>query len=176
MLGLDPPARMKPMVIKFDEAKFPNNIQPRKYGPEQRDFLKETICRMLDGGILKRSNSHFGCCPFTPFKADGSLCFCLDSRPQNKVMEATKFPKPDMYAMVQPFNGSKFFVCLDAAEGYFQCPLSSCSYKYQAVLTHDGFSVFIRLTMGRKSSGGSFCLQMTRVLKGRVEPVMHLPS
>ena len=26
MLGLDPPARMEPMVIKFDEEKFPNNI------------------------------------------------------------------------------------------------------------------------------------------------------
>jgi len=32
---------MADMVIKSDEGKFPNNIQPRKYGPEQRDFLKE---------------------------------------------------------------------------------------------------------------------------------------
>ena len=156
MLGLDSPARMEPMVIKFNEGKFPNNIQPRKYGPEQRDFLKETIPRMLDAGILERSNSRFGCCPFTPFKADGSLRFCLDSRPQNKVMESTKFPIPDMHAMVQSLNGSKFFACLDAAEGYFQCPLSPCSYKYQAVLTHGGVFAFTRLTMGCKTSGGSF--------------------
>ena len=115
------------------------------------DFLKETIPRILDAGILKRSNSRFGCCPFTPFKADGSLRFCLDSRPQNKVMEATKFPIPNMHAMVQSLSGSKFFACLDAAEGYFQCPLSPCSYKYRSVLTHDGVFAFTRLTKGCKN-------------------------
>ena len=68
MLGLDPPARLKPMVIKFDESKFPDNIQPHKYGAEKRDFLKDTIPRMLEARILERSSSRFGCCPFTPFK------------------------------------------------------------------------------------------------------------
>jgi hypothetical protein len=29
MLGSDPPARREPMVIKFDEEKFPKNIQPQ---------------------------------------------------------------------------------------------------------------------------------------------------
>ena len=65
MLGLDPPARMEPMVIKFDEEKFPKNIQPRKYGPEQKQFLQEAIPRMIDAGILQKSSSRFGCCPFT---------------------------------------------------------------------------------------------------------------
>jgi hypothetical protein len=34
MLGKNPPARMEPMVIQFNEENFPRNIQPRKYGPE----------------------------------------------------------------------------------------------------------------------------------------------
>jgi hypothetical protein len=38
MLGKDPPARMEPMVIQFTEEKFPRNIQPRKYSPEQKIF------------------------------------------------------------------------------------------------------------------------------------------
>ena len=88
MLGLDPPAGMEPMVITFDEEKFPKNIQPRKYGPEQKHFLQEAIPRMIDAGILQKSSSRFGCCPFTPYKPDGSLRFCLDSRPANKISDS----------------------------------------------------------------------------------------
>jgi len=119
MLGRDPPARMEPMVIQFAEDKFPRNIQPRKYGPEQKKFLRERIPIMLKAKILQLSHSRFGCCPFIPYKSDGSLKFCLDQRPANKVIEFTKFPIPDMHEMVQSVNGSKFFACLDAAQGYF---------------------------------------------------------
>jgi hypothetical protein len=167
---------MDTMVIKFDEAKFPTNIQPRKYGPKQKAFLREAISRMLDAGILERSNSRFGCCPFTPYKADGSLRFCCDSRPANKVTEATKFPIPDMHEMVQSMNGSRFFAILDAAQGYFQCPLSPCSYKYAAVLTMDACYHFTHITMGQLNSGGYFQMQMRRILEGRMEPVVHLPA
>ena len=139
MLRKDPPARMEPMVIQFKEANFPTNIQPRKYGPEQKKFLRERIPIMIKAKILQLSHSRFGCCPFIPYKSDGSLRFCLDQRPANKVIESTKFPIPDMHEMVQSVNGSKFFACLDAAQGYFQCPLSPCSYKYAAILTIEGY-------------------------------------
>jgi hypothetical protein len=108
MLGKDPPARMEPMVIQFAEEKFPRNIQPRKYGPEQKIFLREQIPIMLKAKILQLSHSRFGCCPFIPYKSDGSLRFCLDQRPANKVIESTKFPIPDMHEMVQSVNGQSF--------------------------------------------------------------------
>ena len=35
MLGLDPPARMEPMVIKFDEEKFPKIFSPASTAPNK---------------------------------------------------------------------------------------------------------------------------------------------
>ena len=176
MLGRDPPARMEPMVIQFNEKKFPTNIQPRKYGPEQKKFLRERIPIMLEAKILQLSHSRFGCCPFTPYKSDGTLRFCLDQRPANKVIESTKFPIPNMHEMVQSVNGSKFFACLDAAQGYFQCPLPPCSYKYAAILTMEGVYEFMRIAMGMKNSAGYFQDQMHRILEGKMDPVVHLES
>ena len=41
MLGLDPPARMEPMVIKFDGEKFQKNTQPRKYAAPEFSLGKK---------------------------------------------------------------------------------------------------------------------------------------
>ena len=78
--------------------------------------------------------------------------------------------------MVQSMNGSRFFAILDVAQGYFQCPLSPCSYKYAAVLTMDACYHFTRITMGQLNSGGYFQIQMRRILEGHMDPVVHLPT
>jgi hypothetical protein len=131
---------------------------------------------MLKAKILQLAHSRFGCRPFIPYKSDGSLIFCLDQRPPNKVIESTKFPIPDMHEMVQSVNGSKFFACLDAAQGYFQWPLTPCSYKYEATLTMEGVYEFMRIIIGTKNSAGYFQDQMQRTLEGRMDPVVHLDS
>ena len=41
MLGLDPPARMEPMVIKFDEEKFPKIYNHGNMGQNRNSFYKK---------------------------------------------------------------------------------------------------------------------------------------
>ena len=73
--------------------------------------------------------------PFTPFKPDGSLCMCVDSRPGNRCTESMKFTLLDMAEMIQSWRGATFVCTMDAAQGYFQAPLSPCSHKYSDLLT-----------------------------------------
>ena len=138
MLGADAPARLIPMQIELDEGKFPTNLQVRRYGKEQQAFISKVIPRLVRAGILVASTSPFAVCVHCPFKPDGSLRLCADSRPANKVTVPMKFGVPNMSAMVQSLNGSKFFMTLDAVEGFFQLPLDPASYKYASIMLKEG--------------------------------------
>ena len=81
--------------------------------------------------------------PFTPFKPDGSLHMCVDSRPGNRCTESMKFTLLNMAEMIQSWRGTKYVCTMDAAQGYFQAPLNPCSYKYSDLLTKDGNRIMI---------------------------------
>ena len=97
---------------------------------------------VLEGCKIPAFNSNgivlitrFCMAPFTPFKPDGSLRMCVDSRPGNRCTESMKITLLNMAEMVQSWRGAKYFCTMDAAQGYFQAPLSPCSYKYSDLLT-----------------------------------------
>ena len=169
---------MQPLVIIFDEKAFPvRGVVPRRYGPEQLRFLRKTVPLLCEAGILRPSSTRFAAPVYLPFKADGvSLRLCVDNRLLNKAIEPSRWPLPDMKRMVQSVRGSKYFCTLDACQGYFQAPLSPCSYKYCGMITPDATYEFTRVTMGMRNSAGWYSYMMTRILDGSMDPVTHLAS
>ena len=178
-LGRDAPCFMQPLVVVFDEKSFPvKGVVPRRYGPEQERFIKKQVPILCRANILRPSSTRF-CAPvYTSFKgSDGvSLRMCVDNRVLNKCIEPSRWPLPVMKTMVQSLRGSKYFCTLDACQGYFQAPLSPCSYKYCGMMTSDATYEFLRVTMGMRNSAGWYSYMMSRILDGSMDPVTHLDS
>jgi len=171
-LGADPPMRVKPLVLRFKEEGWPaRGIRARRYSSEQKAFLQETIPNFLRLGILEPSTSRFAAPPFCPYKPDGSLRFCVDSRLQNKHTVTETWPIPHIQDIMDRLVGAQVFAKFDMVSGYFQCPTATGSRKYQAIVTEEGNWQFTRLIMGQKNSVGQFQRVMTEIMSGEVHPV-----
>jgi hypothetical protein len=54
-LGADPPANLKPLVIKLRDGAEPVRMSARKYAPPQLTFIREKICVLEELGLVYKN-------------------------------------------------------------------------------------------------------------------------
>jgi hypothetical protein len=54
-LGADPPANVKPLVIKLRESAEPMRMSARKYAPPQLKFMCEKIRELEELGLVSKN-------------------------------------------------------------------------------------------------------------------------
>ncbi|CAG2233875.1 unnamed protein product [Mytilus edulis] len=84
---------------------------PLKFENEEEKHLSQ----MLDKGVIKPSISDWCSCPVLVRKKDGSLRYCIDFRPLNKVTTKDVFPLPKIESCMDTLRGSAYMSTLDMA-------------------------------------------------------------
>ena len=123
-----------------------------------RDRVTLTIEKMLDLGIIERSESSF-CNPLRIVeKKNGEIRLCLDARFLNDQVESDNESPPLISEIIQRFNGVQYFSTTDLTSGYWQIELSPESRQYTAFLGSDGTTLyqFKRIPFGLKTAGSGF--------------------
>lgn len=121
-----------------------------------RSAVDEEVKRMLDMGVIERSNSPF-CNPLRIVKKkDESLRLCLDARFTNGIIDGDNESPPPINEIMQKFNGAKIFSTVDLTTSYWQIPLEQSSRKYTAFLNGSTLYQFTRIPFGLKTAGSGF--------------------
>ena len=147
-------------------TEIPVTARSRKLSPEKFRGLQAEIKRLLDQGILERSQSAWSCPIVMVSKQDGSFRLCADLVALNKILKVQKHSLPNINDFVSLAHGCNWFSSLDVKDAYYNipvkesdrhkltitCPLGNFSYKY--------------LPMGLASSSAYYQRLMNEVVTG----------
>ncbi|KAJ0392975.1 hypothetical protein P43SY_009109 [Pythium insidiosum] len=124
--AFDPPVKVKPMKVRLKPGAKPTRAMPRRYSPNDRDFLERHVTTLLKYGLV----------------------MTVDTRAVNATTEPMLWPMPVLEVAFGVFEGAKCFFVLDWFRGYWQLPLDEESQEYFSFVTHQGIFTPTRVPMG----------------------------
>ncbi|XP_052237779.1 uncharacterized protein LOC127849097 [Dreissena polymorpha] len=128
--------------------------------------IKTEVGKMLEAGIIEKSNSAYASPVVLVKKKDGNYRFCVDYRKINGITKFHAQPIGNPDAMFQKMQKGRYFSKMDLAKGYWQIPMSEDSQQYTAFITEFGLFQFKRMPFGLVNSGATFTKLMRHVLEG----------
>jgi RNase H-like domain found in reverse transcriptase/Reverse transcriptase (RNA-dependent DNA polymerase) len=136
-------------------AKF-CRLDPQRLAAAKAEFQK-----MLDAGVVRRSNSCWSSPLHMVRKKDGGWRPCGDFRRLNICTTDNKYPLTNMGDLSSRLDGctSK----LDLQKGYFQVPVTADDIPNTAIITPFGLFEFLRMPFGLKNAGMTFQRLMDRI-------------
>jgi hypothetical protein len=165
-IGLDksPPIRVESYKPSMKPGKGPVRAVPRKYNPRQRTFLRETVQKLCDLGLLKQNpRSKWSSPVFLPPKKD-SFRFTVDSRQVNACIEPRAWPLPFLEFDLEKAVNAGYYAVLDADNGYFQIKNDEEFAEIFSILTEDGIFTPTRLVQGTVDGVAVFQSSMMTIL------------
>ena len=136
-------------------------------------FMTETIKgetkKMLDVGIIERSNSPYMSPVVLVKKPDQTFRFCIDFRNLYKltVFDAEPIPIPE--EIFSKLSNCKYFTKIDLSKEYWQIKLSENSRDKTAFSTPEGLFQFRKLPFGLVTAPANFSRMMRLLLKGLID-------
>ena len=82
-----------------------------------RSLVKEEIKKLLELGIIEKSNSNFVSPCFAVLKSNGSIRLVIDYRKLNSYTTKSAYPIPNMNDLLTTFNIVQYFSNLDLKNG-----------------------------------------------------------
>lgn len=151
--------------IEVGSAK-PINSAPYRVSPTERSVIQSEITRMLDEGIIEKSQSPWASPVVLITKKDGSVRFCIDYRKLNLVTAKDVYPLPRIDDSLAALSGGRYFTTLDLTAGYHQIPMNVNSKDLTAFITSDGLFQFKVMPFGLTNAPATFQRFMDAVLAG----------
>ncbi|CAI6343011.1 unnamed protein product [Macrosiphum euphorbiae] len=108
----------KPGLHKFFSYKFnvkphdPYKIKPYPVPFSRRPAVQQEIDKMIQWGVIERSDSPYNNPLVTVIKTDGSIRLCLDARKLNTIILPTRDASPPIDDILAKFNNKSFFSSL----------------------------------------------------------------
>jgi hypothetical protein len=139
-LGADPPANMKPLVIKLRDGAEPVRMSARKYATPQLKFMRDKIRELEELGLVYNNTGAEWASPplILPKPGPDQYRMTVDLRVPNASTKPTKSPKsPNLQDELHDLHGSEVFATLDFCKGYWQIPLHKDSQDCQYFITPD---------------------------------------
>jgi len=134
----------------------PFRLKPYPVPFSRRPAIQRELNRMLDWGVIERSEAAYNNPILSVRKPDGSIPLCLDARKLNTVIEPTRDSSPPIDDILAKFHDKKYFTTLDFISGYWQIPLDPDDRKYTSFL-YDGRSYqFCVVPFGLNVSNAAF--------------------
>ena len=132
------------------------------------ETIKGETKKMLDMGIIEKSNSPYMSPVVLVKKPDQTFRFCIDFRNLNKltVFDAEAVPIPE--EIFSKLSNCKYFTKIDLSKGYWQIKLSESSKDKTAFSTPDGLFQFRKLPFGLVTTPANFSRMMRLLLKGLI--------
>jgi hypothetical protein len=122
----------------------------RRLNPERLAAAKAEFQRMLQAGIVRRSNSQWSSPLHLVKKKDGTWQPCGDFRRLNTITRADCYPLPNMADCAARLDVCRFFSKIDLQKGYLQVPVAAADVQKTAVITPFGLFEFIRMPFGKR--------------------------
>ena len=131
----------------------------------KRRAVQEELDKMMEGGIIERSVSHYSNPLVVVIKKDGGVRLCLDARKINQIIIPDRESPESINEIFQKFSGVRFMTSLDLTAGYWQVPLAEVSRPYTAFLFNGKNYQFKRLPFGLNTNVASFIKCLDRILR-----------
>ncbi|KAJ0392197.1 hypothetical protein ATCC90586_010566 [Pythium insidiosum] len=153
--AFDPPVKVKPMKVRLKPGAKPTRAMPRRYSPNDRDFLERHVTTLLKYGLVYVNHrSRYASAPRIVRKREqdsdprADPRMTVDTRAVNATTEPMLWPMPVLEVAFGVFEGAKCFFVLDWFRGYWQLPLDEESQEYFSFVTHQGIFTPTRVPMG----------------------------
>jgi hypothetical protein len=120
-LGADPPANVKPLVIKLRDGAEPVRMSSRKYAPPQLKFMRDKIHELEKLGLVyKNTGSEWASPPLIlPKPRPYQYRMTVDLRVPNASTKTTEWSMPNLQDELHGLHGSKVFATLDFCQDYW---------------------------------------------------------
>ncbi|XP_071476579.1 uncharacterized protein [Diadema antillarum] len=131
-----------------------------------RGVIEEEVEKMVELGVIEKSNSPYSSPIVIVKKSDGSNRFCIDFRRLNRVTVFDAEPLPNAEEIFAGLSGSHYFSKVDLSKGYRQIPLSDDAKEKTAFQTASGLYHFRVMPFGLVNAPATFSRVMRKLLAG----------
>jgi hypothetical protein len=110
-LGADPPANVKPLVIKLRDGADAVRMSARKYAPPQLKFMRDKIHELKELGLVyKNTGAEWASPPLIlPKSGPDQYCMTVDLRVPNASTKPTAWPMPNLQDELHDLHGLEVF-------------------------------------------------------------------
>lgn len=145
-----------------DQSPFLGKIYPVPFA--YRAKVREQISKMLEWGIVERSNTCYINSLVPVLKKDGTVRICLDARELNKrvIVDYERVPIPE--EILQRFESLTHLSTIDLVQSYWQVPLRPEDRKYTGFLFESKTYHFKVIPFGLSTAVAGFTRCMDIVL------------
>jgi Reverse transcriptase (RNA-dependent DNA polymerase) len=153
-LGADPPANVKPLVIKLRDGAEPVRMSARKYAPPQLQFMRDKVYELEELCLVHKNTGAEWASPplILPKPGSDQYRMTVDLRVPNASKKPTAWPMPNLQDELHDLHGSEVFATLDFCQGYWQIPLHKDSQDRQSFITPDGVYTPTRVLHGTRNA------------------------
>ncbi|XP_038057353.1 uncharacterized protein LOC119728962 [Patiria miniata] len=134
--------------------------------PAVRKTISGEVEKMLELGVIEKSESAYASPVVLVRKPDGSDRFCIDFRQLNDVTVFNPEPIPNTEDLISRVANAKYFSKLDLTKGYWQIPMAPQDKDKTAFVTSDGHYQFNVMPFGMVNAPAVFSKLMREVLVG----------
>ena len=120
------------------------------------EAAKNEFQRMLEEGIIQRSDSAWSSPLHLVPKDANSFRPCGDYRRLNNISKSDKYPIPNIRSIISSFHGKKIFSKIDLKKAFLQIPVEPSDVPKTAVSTPFGLFEFLKMPFGLKNAGATF--------------------
>ncbi|KAF1313307.1 hypothetical protein FI667_g17508, partial [Globisporangium splendens] len=123
-VGADEAAAVEPLNVHVHDDATPHRTSVRRYPEPQRQFLREYVRELEQGGLVYRNNhSRWACAALPVRKSDGGFRITVDYRPVNRMTVPIAGVAPNLAVATQCVQGAYGFGRFDFHKGFWQMPL-----------------------------------------------------
>lgn len=152
------------MTIDLTDSE-PVVYRPYRLSYTERQQVKDMVQEMLDSNIIRESSSPYASPIVLVSKKSGEKRLCVDYRALNRKTKREHYPLPRIEDQLDRLSGSKLFITLDLASGYYQIPIAEQSREKTAFVTPDGQFEYNRMPFGLVNAPSVFQRTMNKIIQ-----------
>lgn len=156
-------------IIKTDSPPIKSRYYP--VSPFMQKLIDEEVTKMLELGVIEKSDSGWSSPILMVPKKDNSYRFCVDFRKLNAVTEKWAYPLPMISSILDKLGNARYLTTLDIQSAYWQINMSEDSKKYTAfTIPGRGLFQFRKMPFGLSNAPATFQSLVDKLFDASLEP------